>query len=127
MNDTISLARQHPEGIAASEAEAEVTISTMPRHGPPTGTSWERGDLRRFVPGPRIGLLCVALLLLAAVTGCSPEDGRTRGRLGADIGNTALPVQLHGNRERNNPAFAVPTPGKAPQTARNVPGWWARR
>jgi hypothetical protein len=73
----------------------------------------------------RAGLLLLAFCL-AAVAGCSPEDGRTRGRLGADVGNTALPVQLHGNRERNNPSFAVPVPGKAPQNARNVPGWWAR-
>ena len=74
----------------------------------------------------RAGVLVLAAFLLAAGAGCSPEDGRTRGRLGADVGNTALPVQLHGNRERNNPSFAVPTPGMVPRDARNVPGWWAR-
>ena len=72
------------------------------------------------------GVLALTALLLTAAAGCSPEDGRTRGQLGADIGNTALPVQMHGNRERNNPSFRVPTPGLVPQDARNVPGWWAR-
>ena len=102
------------------------TMSLVRQHGTPASMRWERGDLRRSVPGARIGLLIVALVLLASAAGCSPEDGRTRGHLGADVGNTALPIQLHGNRERNNPSFAVPTPGKAPQSARNVPGWWAR-
>jgi hypothetical protein len=74
----------------------------------------------------RAGLLVLAAFLLATAAGCSPEDGRTRGQLGADVGNTALPIQLHGNRERNNPSFAVPTPGQAPRDARGVPGWWAR-
>ena len=129
MNDTMPLAPHHPKETASATATAKVmndTISLARQHGAPSGTPWERGDLRRFVPDPRIGLLFVALVLMSAVAGCSPEDGRTRGRLGADVGNTVLPVQLHGNRERNNPSYAVPTPGKAPQTARNVPGWWAR-
>ena len=125
----MSLTQRHPKEIADAEAETNVTNDKklLARlHGASVGTSWERGDLRRFVPDARLGLLIAALVLLAAAAGCSPEDGRTRGQLGADIGNTALPVQLHGNRERNNPSYAVPTPGKAPQTARNVPGWWAR-
>ena len=65
------------------------------------------------------GLL--AVLLLAA---CSPEDGRARGGLGADVGNTALPVELRGNQDRNNPSFQTPEVGLVPQDAKGVPGWW---
>jgi hypothetical protein len=76
--------------------------------------------------GLRTGLLTLTVVLLIAVAGCSPEDGRTRGQLGADIGNTALPIQMHGNRDRNNPSFAVPDVGQVPRDGRGVPGWWAR-
>jgi hypothetical protein len=74
---------------------------------------------------PRIGsLLMVAALLI--VVGCSPEGERARaGGRGADIGNSVPPIGLHGNRERNNPDFQVPRPGRAPSDARGVPGWWA--
>ena len=69
-------------------------------------------------------LLPAVLLLL--VVGCSPEGERTRaGGRGADIGNSAPPIGLHGNRARNNPDFQVPHPGRAPSDSRGVPGWWA--
>lgn len=88
-------------------------------------TDWSLGGWRR--PGARAAMTLLAPMLLLAVIGCSPEDGRARGKLGADIGNTALPVQMHGNRERNNPSFGVPSRGRVPADGRGVPGWWARR
>jgi hypothetical protein len=72
----------------------------------------------------QLSLAGVALLALAA---CSPEDGRTRGQLGADPGNTALPIELRGNRNRNNPSFQVPLNLQAPRDARGVAGWWVNR
>jgi hypothetical protein len=91
------------------------------------GPSPDRGRASGRAGGARIGLLIVAASLLAAATGCSPEDGRTRGGgLGADVGNTALPIQMHGNRERNNPSARVPDVGRVPRDARGVPGWWAQ-
>jgi hypothetical protein len=74
----------------------------------------------------RRGVVALAALALLAVVGCSPEDGRTRGGgLGADVGNTVLPIELRGNRERNNPSFRTPAVGRAPADAKGVPGWWA--
>jgi hypothetical protein len=68
----------------------------------------------------------LAVLLLLVVAGCSPEGERTRaGGRGADIGNSAPPIRLHGDRTKNNPDFHVPKPGRAQQDARGVPGWWA--
>lgn len=98
-----------------------VGISSVARDPPPPGPLSRAPLLRLF--GPTV--LALAALLAVAVAGCSPEDGRTRGRLGADIGNTALPVQMHGNRERNNPAANVPDRGRVPRDGRGVPGWWA--
>jgi hypothetical protein len=70
----------------------------------------------------------LAALALVAVVGCSPEDGRTRGSgLGADVGNTVLPIELRGNRDRNNPSFRTPDVGRVPRDAKGVPGWWAGR
>jgi hypothetical protein len=68
------------------------------------------------------------VLALLAVGGCSPEDGRTRGGgLGADVGNTTLPIRLHGDRSRNNPSFQVPLLGGVPRDDKGVPGWWVGR
>ena len=78
----------------------------------------------RSQPMRRIGLgiLAAAALLAGA---CSPEDGRVQGGgLGADMGNTALPIQMHGSRSRNNPSFQVPLIGQVPRDAKGVPGWW---
>lgn len=83
----------------------------------------ERGLIRA---SGQAGLLALAAVVLA-LTGCSPEDGRARGGLGADVGNTALPVELRGNRDRNNPSFRTPEPGAAPGDARGVGGWWVGR
>ncbi len=67
-------------------------------------------------------LLAVGLLALA---GCSPEAGRPRGGgLGADVGNTSLPIRMHGDRNYNNPSFRVPLVGGAPRDAKGVAGWW---
>jgi hypothetical protein len=68
----------------------------------------------------------VAALALAALVACSPEDvRRTGGGPGADPGNRHYPLpQLHGNRARNNPSARVPAPGRAPASARGVPGYW---
>ena len=68
--------------------------------------------------------LSLALLVLVA---CSPEDGRARGQLGADPGNTTLPIELRGNRNRNNPSFQVPLVGQVPRDAKGVGGWWVNR
>ena len=75
--------------------------------------------LRRTVPGLLLALVVIAL---ATTWGCSPEAERTRGRPGADVGNSVLPIELHGNRARNNPAFQTPLPGLAPRDARAVAG-----
>ena len=73
----------------------------------------------------RAGL--VALVAVAAA-GCSPEDGRARGGgLGADVGNTSLPIRMHGDRDRNKPSFHTPAVGAVPRDAKGVPGWWAGR
>jgi hypothetical protein len=73
----------------------------------------------------RAGLAAMTMVALVAVVGCSPEDGRGRGSgLGADVGNTSLPIQMHGSRARNNPSFQVPAVGRAPRDAVGVPGWW---
>jgi hypothetical protein len=68
----------------------------------------------------------LSVLALLAVLGCSPEDARGRGSgLGADVGNTTLPIQMHGDRGRNNPDFQVPLVGGVPRADKGVPGWWA--
>jgi hypothetical protein len=72
----------------------------------------------RARPARRASLLAAVVFALATLVGCSPEDGRTRGSAGADIGNTALPIQLHGDRSKNNPSFQTPFPGRAPRDAR---------
>ena len=78
----------------------------------------------RSQPMRRIGLGSLAAAALLAVA-CSPEDGRAQGGgLGADMGNTALPIQMHGSRSRNNPSFQVPLIGQVPRDAKGVPGWW---
>jgi hypothetical protein len=70
----------------------------------------------------------LAVLMLAMVAGCSPEADRTRsGGRGADIGNSVPPIQLHGNRARNNPEYRTPSLGRAPRDAKGVPGWWTSR
>jgi hypothetical protein len=70
----------------------------------------------------------LAAMALLIVAGCSPEGERVRaGGRGADVGNSAPPIGLHGNRARNNPDFQVPRPGRAPLDARGAPGWWANR
>lgn len=75
-----------------------------------------------------MALLAVASALLLAGVGCSPEADRVRaGGPGADIGNSAPPVRLHGDRIRNNPDFQVPAIGRVPSDAKGVPGWWASR
>ena len=74
----------------------------------------------------RAGLGMLSVLALLTVVGCSPEDARTRGGgLGADVGNTTLPIQMHGDRGRNNPDFQVPLVGGVPRNDKGVPGWWA--
>ena len=74
----------------------------------------------------RVGVLALATVVVVAAVGCSPEDGRTRGSgLGADVGNTSLPIQMHGGRGRNNPSFQTPAVGAAPRDAKGVSGWWA--
>jgi hypothetical protein len=76
----------------------------------------------RARPSQRASLLGAVLLTLATLVGCSPEGDRTRGSAGADIGNTALPIRLHGDRSKNNPSFQTPLPGLAPRNARAVTG-----
>jgi len=74
----------------------------------------------------RAGVGLLSVLALLAVVGCSPEDARVRGGgLGADVGNTTLPIQMHGDRSRNNPDFQVPLVGGVPRADKGVPGWWA--
>src|SRR6266705_1548728 len=70
----------------------------------------------------RAGVLSLAVLLVVvAVVACSPEAERVRGDgPGADIGNSAPPILMHGDRERNNPEFRTPRPGRAPDDARGV-------
>lgn len=81
-----------------------------------------RSDKVRLMRRAGLGVLAAAVLLAVA---CSPEDGRTRGGgLGADMGNNALPIQMHGSRGRNNPSFQVPLVGQVPRDAKGVPGWW---
>jgi hypothetical protein len=78
--------------------------------------------MSRFTP------LLVATIAFLAVAGCSPEADRARsGGQGGDIGNTAPPVEMHGDQARNNPNFGTPSIGRAPSDAKGVPGWWARR
>jgi hypothetical protein len=73
----------------------------------------------------RAGLGLLLVISVLAVVGCSPEAGRARGGgLGADLGNTSLPIRMHGDRGRNNPSFRVPAPGEVPRDARGAPGWW---
>jgi hypothetical protein len=70
--------------------------------------------------------IAVGLFALAVVTGCSPEASRTQGAgLGADPGNSRLPIELHGDRRENNPNYDVPQRGRVPSDSRGVPGWWA--
>lgn len=70
----------------------------------------------------------LAALALLVAAGCSPEGERARGGgPGADIGNTAPPIEMHGTRERNNPNYRIPTWDTVPAEARGVPGWWVRR
>ncbi|MFN0073775.1 MAG: hypothetical protein ACKVVP_20025 [Chloroflexota bacterium] len=65
--------------------------------------------------------------LLAVLTACSPEAQRRQGGgLGADPGNTQLPIQVHGNQQRSNPSFNVPPRGRVPADSRGVAGWWTR-
>ncbi|HEX3244845.1 MAG TPA: hypothetical protein VHX16_05520 [Chloroflexota bacterium] len=72
-------------------------------------------------------LFASTLLALALGCGCSPEAARSRaGGLGADPGNSRLPIEMHGNQQTNNPAFEVPGRGRVPADARGVPGWWSR-
>jgi len=72
--------------------------------------------------------VALVVILLMVVAACSPEAERARGGgPGADIGNSAPPIELHGNRQRNNPDFEVPHWGRAPDDARGVPGWWTTR
>jgi hypothetical protein len=73
----------------------------------------------------RAGLLPLVAAAVLLAAGCSPENGRARGELGADVGNTALPVELRGNVDRNNPSFRTPEVGLAPADAKGVVGWWA--
>ena len=77
--------------------------------------------LRRGV----VAVLAVGGILLAA---CSPEATRQLGGgPGADPGNHSHPLpQLHGNQQRNNPAFGTPEVGRVPKDAKGVPGFWAR-
>jgi hypothetical protein len=86
----------------------------------------ERGNRTRSAHRAGVGVLIVVAVL--ALVGCSPEDGRTRGSgPGADVGNTSLPIRMHGDRGRNNPSFQVPLAGGVPRDARGVPGWWVSR
>jgi hypothetical protein len=68
--------------------------------------------------------LAVIMAALLLAVGCSPENGRPRGELGADVGNTTLPVEMRGNQGRNNPSFQTPVVGQVPRDAKGVPGWW---
>jgi hypothetical protein len=68
-----------------------------------------------------------ALLLVAMAAACSPEAARTReAGLGADPGNSRLPIELHGDRTKNNPSFEVPARGKVPENSHGVSGWWGQ-
>ncbi len=70
----------------------------------------------------RVAACVLAVLLLAA---CSPEADRTQGGgLGADVGNSRLPIQMHGDQARNNPSFETPGRGAVPNDAKGVSGWW---
>jgi hypothetical protein len=76
-----------------------------------------------LIKPPIIGLVFLAV---AVMTGCSPEAARTQGGgLGADTGNSRLPIELHGDRRVNNPSFDVPSRGQVPVDGRGVPGWWS--
>lgn len=71
-------------------------------------------------------LLLASTLVLLLSLACSPEANRTRGGgPGADIGNNVAPVEMHGNRTRNNPDFQVQGKVKAPRETWGVPGWWS--
>ncbi|HZR98471.1 MAG TPA: hypothetical protein VFE37_07185 [Chloroflexota bacterium] len=79
----------------------------------------------RMRTGLRAGLAALVVAVLLAAVACSPEDGRPRGGgLGADLGNTSLPIRMHGSRSYNNPSFQVPQVGGVPRDAKGVPGWW---
>ena len=70
----------------------------------------------------------IALALSAFVAACSPEAARTQGGgLGADVGNTHLPIQMHGNQAKNNPSANTPDIGRVPRDAKGVEGWWSGR
>ncbi len=72
----------------------------------------------------RLSGVFVLTLAMASVA-CSPEASRARGgSLGADVGNTRLPIELHGNVSRNNPSFGVPEVGRAPDDATGLRAWW---
>lgn len=87
--------------------------------------AWAQAARSRTSAVERAGLGVLLVVALLAVVGCSPEDGRRRGSgLGADVGNTSLPVRMHGDRGLNNPSFHVPLVGGAPRDAKGVPGWW---
>jgi hypothetical protein len=78
----------------------------------------------------RLGrVLFASLVLLVALTACSPEAERSRGSgSGADIGNRDGGVtNMHGDQRRNNPEFRTPSLGRAPADAKGVPGWWVQR
>lgn len=63
--------------------------------------------VRRVAPAARlVGLLALVLLLL----GCSPEASRTRGLPGADVGNRAPSVDVHGPVD---PFYLTPREGQA--------------
>jgi hypothetical protein len=70
----------------------------------------------------------LALVLSGLVAGCSPEAARTAGGgLGGDVGNSGLPIQMHGNQARNNPSAETPDIGRVPKDAKGVEGWWSGR
>lgn len=72
--------------------------------------------------------MLVALALSVLVAACSPEATRTvGGGLGADVGNSRLPIQMHGNQARNNPSAETPDIGRVPKDAKGVDGWWSGR
>jgi hypothetical protein len=90
--------------------------------------AWARTTDRRWGAVCRATAGALIVVALLAVGGCSPEAQRVRGGgLGADLGNTSLPIRMHGDRGRNNPSFGVPLPGRGPRDARGVPGWWEVR
>lgn len=68
----------------------------------------------------RIGNVWCTLVIAGALllSACSPESGRTRsGGPGADIGNRAATLDMHGN---SDPGFQVPERGKAIQIERST-------